>query len=121
MGERELCKLEAIGSIPFTSTNSEWGRYDGVTLMKKAVALLCALFVLGAGGAAFAACTPDEAQARADLVSKRISEVAPKDPPKAVAVAQEVAIRIPEFQKNPKGYDIEGLCRFYDDMLDKLK
>ena len=29
MGERLLCKQEVIGSIPFTSTNSEYGSRDG--------------------------------------------------------------------------------------------
>ena len=89
--------------------------------MKKSIALLLAAFVWILGGSALAACTPDEAQAKADAVSKRIAEVAPKDPAKAVAVAQELGVRIPEFQNNPKGYDIEGLCKFYDEMMGKLQ
>ena len=89
--------------------------------MKKSIAIVLAAFMGSMGGTALAECTPDEAQAKADAVSRRISEVAPKDPARAVAVAQEVGVRIPEFQNNPQGYDIEGLCRFYDDMLQKLE
>jgi hypothetical protein len=89
--------------------------------MKKSIALWLAVFLWGLGGTALAACTADEAQAKADQVSKRIAEVAPNDPAKAVAVAQELGVRIPEFQNNPKGYDIEALCKFYDEMLEKLK
>jgi len=85
--------------------------------VKKIIALLSAVFVLG--GTAWAACTPDEAQAKADAVSKKVQETAQTDRAKAIPVIQEIGVRIPEFQKNP--YDIEALCAFYDEMLDKLQ
>jgi|TergutMp193P3_1026864.scaffolds.fasta_scaffold16133_4 hypothetical protein len=85
--------------------------------MKKA--LLLAVLAWGVGGTAWAECTTPEAKAEA--VSKRVQEVAQTDPAKAMPVIQEIQVRVPEFQKNPKGYDVEAICKFYDDMLEKLR
>ena len=58
MGERELCKLEAMGSIPFTSTIKFLVTPD----MKKLFLALCAVFVLSLPVAADAGCTAQDFQ-----------------------------------------------------------
>ena len=97
--------------------------------MKKGIVLLLAVFLFALCGSVYAVdmmgVMKGETQAYkcsadADTVSKRIGEVAKTDSAKAVAVAQEMGVKIPEFQKNPKGYDAEALCKFYEDMMKKL-
>ena len=57
MGERQLCKLNVVGSIPSTSTNKLGGQ-----VMLRKILIVSALMVFCSGAIAQAACTPEEFQ-----------------------------------------------------------
>lgn len=111
LGERQLCKLNVVGSIPSTSTSK-----TGEIMLKKA--LLPAIIMIFCGGLSKAACTPEEAQAKAQEFMNAAIALAQKDPKKYQSVATVMQSELPELQKLE---DMGKLCEFYDDWLAKMK
>ena len=85
MGERELCKLEAIGSIPFTSTRPYGRRYS----VKKFVLLVVAMVMFSAGNG-YSACTLEEFQSELMKMQQGLTEVAKNAPEKLTALNEEM-------------------------------
>ena len=86
-------------------------------MLKRSFAL-AVLFLLGSGVFASAACTPEEAQAKAQDFMNVAITLAQKDPQRYQAVAQAMQSELPELQK---ANDMEKLCAFYNDWIAKMK
>ena len=85
--------------------------------MKRCFLLAIAL-VLCWGGVARAACTPEDAQVKAQEFMNFAIALAQKDPQRYQAVAQAMRKELPELQKTD---DVEKLCGFYDEWIAKMK
>ena len=86
-------------------------------MLKKAL-LLAAVMVFCSGLFVKAACTPEEAQAKAQEFMNAAITLAQKDPKKYQAVATAIQSELPELQKLD---DMDKLCQFYDEWLAKMK
>lgn len=75
---------------------------------------LGAALVFAASSPSFA-CTPEELVAKATDVSQKIQELMAKDAQKANAILEKVAAKQAETVK-----DVEGACKFYDEVLAEL-
>ncbi|MDR2573125.1 MAG: BTB/POZ domain-containing protein KCTD2 [Desulfovibrio sp.] len=79
---------------------------------------LSSLLSVFAASSAYAACTQEEAQQKAMAVSTQIQALAQKDAKRF----QEV---ITEFQKKSQELaniqDLDAVCKYYDEMLEKTK
>ena len=73
---------------------------------------------LCSGAFAGAACSVEEAQAKATEFSNAAMALAQKDPNKYAEVAQAMQVQLPELQK---ANDIDALCKFYDEWTAKMK
>ena len=77
--------------------------------------VLCLMFA----GVAEAACTTEEAQAKALEFSNSALALAQKDATKYQEIAMAMQKELPELQKNVN--DLDALCKFYDDWIAKMK
>ena len=85
-------------------------------LHKSVLAALAMLMLMGAF--AKAACTPEEAQAKAQDFMNAAIALAQKDPQRYQAVAQAMQTQLPELQK---ANEMDKVCNFYDEWLAKMK
>ena len=65
-----------------------------------------------------AACTPEEAQAKAQDFMNAAIALAQKEPQRYQVVAQAMQNELPELQK---ANDLDKICSFYDEWLAKMK
>ena len=88
------------------------------TVMRKFV-MFAALsaFVFGAS-IAQAACTQEDAMKKATQVSTQIQALAQKDPQKFQKVMQEFTTKSQELQG---ATDMDAVCKYYDEMIEKTK
>ena len=86
--------------------------------MKFMSLVLCAALLLGSFSLAVAACSPEEAQSKANAFAQAIQEKAQKDPANYATVMQELQPQLLELQQKQ---DLDALCKFYDEPLEKLK
>ena len=83
--------------------------------MKFMSLVLSAALLLGSFSLAVAACSPEEAQTKANAFAQAIQE---KDPANYATVMQELQPQLLELQQKQ---DLDALCKFYDEALEKLK
>ena len=86
--------------------------------MKFMSLVLSAALLLGSFSLAVAACSPEEAQSKANAFAQAIQEMAQKDPANYATVMQELQPQLLELQQKQ---DLDALCKFYDEALEKLK
>ena len=65
-----------------------------------------------------AGCTPEEAQQKANAFAQTIQEVSQKDPEKYAKAMQELQ---PELLQLQQKQDMDALCVFYDNAMERLK
>ena len=85
--------------------------------MKKILSLAAVVLLCG-GTFAGAACSVEEAQAKAVEFSNAAMAMAQKDPNKYAEVAQAMQTQLPELQKAD---DLDKICAFYDEWTAKMK
>ena len=86
--------------------------------MKNALAFTAALLIAGTVHAAHAACTPEEAQAKANAFAQAVQTKAQNDPNGYATIMQELQPQLLDLQQKQ---DMNALCDFYDAAMDKLK
>ncbi|MCC8193978.1 MAG: BTB/POZ domain-containing protein KCTD2 [Deltaproteobacteria bacterium] len=86
--------------------------------MIKKVLMFTVLLTLGATSYAVAACTPEDAMAKAQEFQQVIMQAAQKDPQKYQEVVTAMQKDLPELQK---ANNMDAICKFYDDWTAKLK
>ena len=80
--------------------------------------LVALILVLCTGLFAEAACTPEEAQAKAQEFMNAAIALAQKEPQRYQVVAQALQNELPELQK---ANETDKICNFYDEWLAKMK
>ena len=110
MGERQLCKLNVVGSIPSTSTKNYWKR-----MLK---GLVTGILLLVCGTAYAAGCTVEEAQAKHQAFMNAAVLFAQKEPAKYQEAARVMQTELPELQKLG---DLDKLCGFYEEWTKKMQ
>ena len=85
--------------------------------MKKSI-LIAVMLVLASVTYAGAACTAEEAQAKAQAFQQAAIAAAQKDPQKYQEAMTAMQKDVPELQK---ANNLDALCKFYDDWAEKLK
>lgn len=86
--------------------------------MKNMFALAAALLMLGTVCTAHAACTPEEAQTKANAFAQAVQTKAQSDPNGYAVIMQELQPQLLDLQQKQ---DMNALCDFYDAALAKLK
>ena len=86
--------------------------------MKNMLAFAAALLIAGTVNVAPAACTPDEAQTKANAFAQAIQTKAQSDPNGYATIMQELQPQLLDLQQKQ---DMNALCDFYDAALAKLK
>ena len=86
--------------------------------MLKKILAFTIMMVLGAAAYAGAACTVEEAQAKAQAFQQAAMNAAQKDPQKYQDAMTAMQKDLPELQK---ANNMDALCKFYDDWAEKLK
>lgn len=86
--------------------------------MKLVSLALAAALSLGSFSLAMAACSPEEAQTKAMAFAQAMQDKAQKDPSNYAAIMQDLQPKLLELQQKQ---DMEALCSFYDEALEKLK
>ena len=86
--------------------------------MKFLSLILAAALSLGSFSFAMAACSPEEAQNKALALAQAMQDKAQKDPSNYATIMQDLQPRLLELQQKQ---DMEALCKFYDEALEKLK
>ena len=86
--------------------------------MFRKVLALAVLLTLGSASYAAAACTNEEAMAKAQAFQQAAMEAAQKNPQKYQEAVTAMQKDLPELQKIN---DLDKLCKFYDDWTAKLK
>ena len=86
--------------------------------MKFLSLILAAALSLGFFSFAMAACSPEEAQNKALAFAQAMQDKAQKDPSNYATIMQDLQPRLLELQQKQ---DMEALCKFYDEALEKLK
>ncbi|MDL2210447.1 hypothetical protein LJC26_06560 [Desulfovibrio sp. OttesenSCG-928-O18] len=86
--------------------------------MFKKVLALTVMLTLGAVSYATAACTTEEAMAKAQAFQQAAMEAAQKNPQKYQEAVTAMQKDLPELQK---ANDLDKVCKFYDDWTAKLK
>ncbi len=79
---------------------------------------LAAALSLGSFSLAMAACSPEEAQNKAMAFAQAMQNKAQSAPNSYAGIMQELQPKLLELQQKQ---DMEALCRFYDEALEKLK
>lgn len=85
--------------------------------MKKSI-LIAVMLVLASVSYVGAACTAEEAQAKAQAFQQAAIAAAQKDPQKYQEAMTAMQKDVPELQK---ANNLDALCKFYDDWAEKLK
>lgn len=86
--------------------------------MKKMMAFaLVSAFVLGVS-LAHATCTSEGAQKKAMQASTQLQALAQKDPARFQKLTQEYQQKAGEMQKMT---DLDAVCKYYDEMIEKTK
>ena len=85
--------------------------------MKFLSLILAAALSLGSFSFAMAACSPEEAQKKANEFATAIQKKAQADPKGYAEIMQELQPQLTELQQKQ---DLERLCQFYDAALEKL-
>lgn len=85
--------------------------------MKKSI-LIAVMLVLASVSHVGAACTADEAQAKAQAFQQAAIAAAQKDPQKYQEAMTAMQKDVPELQK---ANNLDALCKFYDDWAEKLQ
>ena len=86
-------------------------------MFKKSL-ILGVMLLLGTASYAGAACTVEEAQAKAQAFQQALMETAQKNPQKYQGAITAMQKDLPELQKTN---NMDALCKFYDDWTAKLK
>ena len=86
--------------------------------MKFLSLILAAALSLGSFSFAMAACSPEEAQNKALAFAQAMQDKAQKDPSNYATIMPDLQPRLLELQQKQ---DMEALCKFYDEALEKLK
>lgn len=86
--------------------------------MKKLMLCAVAALVIGSASIAGAACTPEEAQSKALNFAQAVQTMSQQNPTKYAEIMQELQ---PELLKLQQQQDLDALCEFYDEALEKLK
>ena len=81
--------------------------------------MLAIMMVFAGGAFAHAGCTAEEAQAKAQDFMNAATTLAQKDAQKYAEVAQAMQQQLPELQKNVN--DMDALCKFYDEWIEKMQ
>ena len=97
-------------------TDSQSVQRIEVPMKKLSLVLACAL-LCGTASLAAAACSPEEAQKKANEFATAIQKKAQADPKGYAEIMQELQPQLTELQ--PK-QALERLCQFYDAALEKL-
>ena len=79
--------------------------------------LLFVLFVFSAS-IAYAECTPEEAQQKAMQASTQIQALMQKDANRGQQLMQELAAKSQDMQAMQ---DMDAVCNFYDELIEKTK
>lgn len=64
-------------------------------------------------------CSEAEVKAKAEAVTKALTELASKDPSKMQAISKKMMEGAQKFQGS--GADMEAACKFYDEILAEIK
>ncbi len=86
--------------------------------MKKISFLLACALLLSTASLASAACSPEEAQKKANRIRRCRSEKIPGRSQGYAKIMQELQ---PQLLKVQQEQNLENMCKFYDDALEKLK
>jgi formiminotetrahydrofolate cyclodeaminase len=86
--------------------------------MFKKVFAFTVLLTFGAVSYAAAACTPEEATAKAQAFQQAIMQAAQKDPQKYQAAMAAMQNDLPKLQQ---ANNLDAMCKFYDDWTAKMK
>ena len=86
-------------------------------MVKKSIFLVMTLLLMS-GACAQAVCTPEDAQIKAWRFMDIAVQLAQKEPDRYAEVARAMQTELPELQKNG---DHQGLCKFYDTWIEKMK
>ena len=86
-------------------------------MLKKSIHVVLVI-ILCSGGFAKAACTPEEAQVKAQAFMNAAIALAQKDPQRYQLAAQAMQNELPELQK---ANEMDKICNFYDEWLAKMK
>lgn len=110
--------MMSIKSIPaWESTDSLTVQRIEVCMKKLSLLLACAL-LLSTTSLASAACSPEEAQKKANEFAAAIQKKSQEDPKGYAAIMQELQ---PQLLKLQQEQNLENMCNFYDSALEKLK
>ena len=86
--------------------------------MKKISFLLACALLLSTASLASAACSPEEAQKKANEFAAAVQKKSQADPQGYAKIMQELQ---PQLLKVQQEQNQENRCKFYDDALEKLK
>ena len=86
-------------------------------MLKKSI-YVAFVMMLCSGSFVKAACTPEEAQGKAQEFMNAAIALAQKDPQRYQLAAQAMQNELPELQK---ANEMDKLCNFYDEWLAKMK
>ena len=83
--------------------------------------LIAVFMVLASGALAHAACTPEEATAKAQEFMTAATTLAQKDAQKYQEVATAMQKELPALQQNATNGDLDAICKFYDEWIEKMR
>lgn len=86
--------------------------------MRKKIAIFTFILALGTSSYAIAACTQEEATAKAQEFQQVVMQSAQKDPQKYQEAATAMQKDLPALQQ---ANDLDAICAFYDKWTAKLK
>ena len=86
--------------------------------MKTLSLLLACALLLTTTSLASAACSPEEAQKKANEFAAAVQKKSQADPQGYAKIMQELQ---PQLLKLQQEQNLENMCKFYDDALEKLK
>jgi hypothetical protein len=91
--------------------------HKGAKMLKKAL-FFCLILIFGSVSYAGAACTPEEAQAKAQAFATSAATFAQKNPQKYQEIVMSMQKDLPALQQ---ANNLDALCKFYDDQNAKMK
>lgn len=86
-------------------------------MFKKSL-IVAVIYLLGTVAVAKSACTPEEVQAKAQQFMELAIQLSQKEPQCYQEIVQAMQSQLPEFQKTN---DLDGLCKFYDEWISKIR
>ena len=81
--------------------------------------MIAVLMVFASGAFAHAACTPEEAGAKAQEFMNAATTLAQNDAQRYQEVTTAMQQQLPALQQNVN--DLDALCKFYDEWIAKMK